>query len=202
MDAALAGAGNDSLSPDDLAAYAEDSAPDPGEALNILAKITHLVREHKEAAADLLTKENAYKAAQDRVRVLETITIPDAMDEAKQKALTTEDGDIVERGEVLRASIPPANLPQAIMWLSSVGYGAIVKREIKLAFGKGEDQKAAHALEVILSERLGDPADKQSVHPQTLEASIREMLKKGVDVPMELLGAYVQPRVKIKPKTA
>lgn len=83
------------------------------------------------------------------------------------------------------------------MWLASVGYGSIVKREIKMAFGKEEDQRAAQLYDMVV-EAGYSPTDKQSVHAMTLQSSIKEMLEKGIDVPMELLGAYVQPIVSIK----
>lgn len=183
-------------SQDDLAAYAADAASAvDGE--NILASITRLARELRQAQEDVKAQEEALKAAQARVQVLEEVTLPSAMDEAGQKKLTTVDGYELERDEVIRASISAANMPAAVMWLRNANHASVVKRELKLAFGKDEDQKAAEAYDA-LREHGFTPDDKQSVHPQTLAALVRELLGEGVEVPMQLLGVYVQPRVKMK----
>jgi len=185
-------------SADDLAAYAEDSTPSLAEKEDTLAAITRTARELREAQDDVARCGEELKKAQERVRVLEELTLSDLMDRAGQKKLTTVDGYELERGETLRASIPQANMPQAIMWLRGQGQDAIVKRKIDLEFGKGEDQKAAEALDAIIKAGFA-PTDKQTVHPQTLGAVLRELVGNGVEVPMALLGAHVQGWVRMKP---
>lgn len=184
----------------DLAAYEADAAATSAVAVdggNILSRITNTVRELRDAREDVTRWEDGLKVAQQRVRVLEEGTLPDLMREAGQDRLTTSDGYDVELGEVLRASIPPVNLAEAVDWLVRNGAASIVKREFKALFGKNEDEKAKAALKVMLE--AGIPVqDKQSVHAQTLAATIRQMLAEGVDVPMALLGAYNQPFVKVK----
>lgn len=183
------------LSAEDAAAYAAD-AKETINADNILAQITVAAADLRAAREEVTKRETALKEAQDKVKVLETITLPELMDTAQQDRLKTTDGYEVERGETLRASIPEANLSQAILWLRSQQQDAIIRRDVKLQFGKGEDQRAAEAVDMLVGAGLA-PVDKQSVHPQTLAATIREMLKDGVDVPMALLGAHVQPFVKV-----
>lgn len=180
----------------DLSAYEAD-ATDAVTDGNILSRITNVARELRTAQAEQEHAEELLKLAKERVRVLEQLTLPQLMDEAAQKKLTTADGYDLERGETLRAAIPPLNLPAAIAWLRSNHQEAIIKRSLSLEFGKGEDQKAAEVRDAIL-EAGGRPTDKQGVHPMTLAATIREMLAEGVEVPMELLGAYAQPWVKMK----
>jgi hypothetical protein len=164
---------------------------------NILSRITVTVRQLMEARDDVTRAEDVLKAAQQRVRTLEEYTLPELMREAGQEKLRTTDGVEVELTETLRASIPVANLARALQWLLENGQGAIIKRALSLEFGKGEEEKAEKALVLILEGGF-TPKDKQSVHPQTLGAAIREMIAEGVDVPMELLGAHVQAGVKVK----
>lgn len=185
------------LTAEDLAEYQADATPSRAEAENILSRITRLANELVQAQEDVTTQEAILKAAQERVRTLEEFQLPEAMDEAKQTALTTSDGLPVELTETIYASIPAANLPKAIMWLTSNNQGSIVKRQLTAKFGKEEDQKAAEALDLLLEAGV-TPEDKQSVHPQTLAAMIREMLAEGKEVPMELLGGYTRRIVKIK----
>lgn len=184
------------LTTDDLAAYAEDAAATVDDE-NILAKITRVARELRDAEEAVQEAQEALTTAQSRVRLLEESTLPDLMDEAGQKRLTTVDDYELERTETLRASIPKANLPAAVMWLRANNNGSIVKRKLSLEFGKDEDQRASEARDLILEAGF-TPTDDQSVHPMTLAATIRELLEQGVNVPMELLGAFVQPKVKMK----
>jgi len=186
----------------DAAAYEADAADPTAQDENLLSRITRLAREAREAEADVERANAALKAAQDRVRGLVENMLPNAMDEAQQKKLTTTDGWELSRGEILRASIPPALLDRAIMWLNANGAGSIVKREFKLEFGKGEDQKAAEAHDLLLSRGFAH-GDKQSVHPQTLQATLKEKMAAGQEVPMDLFGVYIQPIVRMKgPKGA
>lgn len=185
------------MTPVDDATQYEADAHEAVSDTNILARITKTAKLLRDCQEDVKLAEAALKAAQDRVRILEELDLPALMDEAGQNLLQTTDGYQLERGETLRASIPPANLLEAIQWLRANNQDAIVKRDVTVKFGKGEDQKAAETVDSLLEAGL-TPTDKQFVHPMTLASTIREMLEQGVDVPMTLLGAYVQPHVKMK----
>lgn len=190
---------NAGLSPDALAALSADASaakPDLSGA-DLLTQISNVVRELMEARDHVTECEGVLKTAQQHVRILEEGTLPELMRQAGQEKLRTSDGYDVELTETLRASIKAENLAEAVMWLGAHGHGAIVKRELKLAFGKDEDQKAAEAFDLIVEAGFL-PEDKQSVHAQSLGAAVREMMAAGQDVPMELLGVYIQPQVKIK----
>lgn len=189
------------LTAEELAAYQADAVPTRQEAENILARITRLTHELKQAQEDVTTAEGVLKAAQERVRTLEEFQLPEAMDEAKQTLITTEDGTPVELTETIYATIPAANLPQAVMWLTANGQGSIIKRQLTSKFGREQDQKAAETLDMLLEAGVS-VEDKQSVHPMTLASVIREMIGEGKTVPMDLLGAYTRRIVKIKKQKA
>jgi hypothetical protein len=182
----------------DLSAYAQDAELSSAEAGNILAQITNTVRELREAQADVASCEAMLKAAQERVRGLTEMTLPQLMDEAKQRELVTSDGWRVTRSEAVRAGISADNMPAAVAWLNAHGAGSIVKHEVTLRFGKGEEQRQAEALGVLREHHFA-PSDKMSVHPQTLGALVREKLAEGVELPLELLGIYIQPIIRLKP---
>lgn len=182
---------------EDLSDYEADARLSPEQSENILSKITNTVHELLAVQDEVAAAEAALKAAQEREKNLIETQLPALMDEAKQKRLTTLDGYEIERSEVVRASISAGNMPQATAWLIANGQGAIVKRELTLKFGKGEEQRAAEAVDT-LREHSFTPTDKMSVHPQTLAAMVREKLAEGKELPMDLLGVYIQPLVKIK----
>lgn len=180
----------------DAATYAADAVP-ALDTSNILAQITAVARELREAKGDVTRAEEELKAAQGRVRNLEEHTLPELMREAAQERLRTLDGYDLQLSEVIRASIPSGRMGEAVMWLRANGQGSIVKTEVKLTFGKGQEQTAAEAADAL--QRAGFTPDfKPSVHPQTLSAAVREMMANGVDVPLPLLGVWVQPVVKMK----
>lgn len=181
----------------DLSDYEADARLSPEQTENILSKITNTVHELLTVQREVADCEKALKAAQEREKNLIETQLPMLMDEAKQKRLTTIDGYEVERSEVVRASISQANMSKATAWLIDHGQASIVKRELSLKFGKGEEQRAAEAVDT-LREHNFTPTDKMSVHPQTLGALVRELLAEGKEIPMDLLGVYVQPLVKIK----
>jgi hypothetical protein len=184
----------------DLSQYEADATESvSGE--DLLQRITITCRDLKTAREDVTAAEEVLKAAQGRVRQLEEFTLPELMREAGQEMLRTMDGETVELKETLHASIPVANLQQALKWLEEHGQGAIIKRDIRLQFGKGEDAKADSALRLILEAGL-TPQDKQSVHPQTLAAVLRELIAAGEEVPLELLGAHVRTLAKVTPPKA
>jgi hypothetical protein len=181
----------------DLAEYEADAQQPAADGENILAKITRVARELREARDEVVHAEEVLKAKQSRVRTIEEFTLPELMREAGQEKLRTSDGYDLELTETLRASVPAANMAEAIAWLTDHNQAAIVKRAMTLKFGRDENDKAQRALSLILEAGF-TPEDKQSIHPQTLAAVIRELLAEGVDVPLPLLGAYVQPSVKLK----
>lgn len=184
----------------DYSAYEADSAAiNKTDGENILARITRTVKDLRDAQDDVTLAQEALKAAQLRERTIRENTLPELMKEAGQEKLRTSDGYDVELTETLRASIPAANQQAAFKWLVENGQSAIIKRDLLLKFGKNEEEKADAALKIIL-EGGYTPQDKQTVHPMTLAATIREMIEQGLDIPMELLGAHVQSGVKIKKK--
>ena len=162
-----------------------------------MSKITRLARELREAQEVVRLRQEELKAAQERVRVLEEMDLPTAMDEAGQKKLTTSDGWDLERDETLRAGISQERMPAAVAWLNSVGFGSIVKRHVGVDFGKGEEQKAAESIDTLRNAGF-TPTDKMSVHAMTLQSAVKEMLSEGIEVPMDLLGVHITNKVKMK----
>jgi hypothetical protein len=188
---------------EDFSAYEADAAPTPAQAENVLARITAAAASAVEAAAAVAAAEAALAEAQKAQKQILERVLPELMDEAQQDELTTAPDALgrrwqVKRGEVLRASIPPANIDAAAAWLGDNDAGAIVKRELKLQYGRGEDQEAARIVS-ILKEAGADFDEKRFVHPATLAATLKEMLQEGVAVPMQLMGAHVMPFATVKP---
>jgi len=86
----------------------------------------------------------------------------------------------------------------AFKWLRHNNFDAIIKRNIILNFGKGEDQKADKVKEELM--KLGyAPQDKSGVHPMTLKAFIRERIEAAQPIPQDLFQIHTGSRAKITP---
>ncbi len=79
--------------------------------------------------------------------------------------------------------------------------GKLIKRTFAIEFGKG-DEKWADKFERDCAQRV-KPLNikrKKGVHSGTLQAFIKKALEEGVDIPLDVFGAYRQRFAKIKMK--
>ncbi len=114
--------------------------------------------------------------------------------------LKLKDGESVEIKKIYGASIPPENQEQAFTWLRNNGLGDIIKNDVTVTFGRGEDNKAADY--AVLARGQGyEPVQKIGVHPQTLKAVVRERLESGQEMPSDLFKTYAGNSTKITRRT-
>lgn len=169
--------------------YAEYAKPQLGD--NLLAHIAQTAREAVELQARIERIQQELTQAQNELKLITESTLPELMETAGQKKLTTIDGIEIDVRDVVRASLPKARTLEAVKWLREAGHGGIVKNELKVDFGREEDKVANRAQKAL--EKLGlMPQRKLSVHTQTLGALVRELLADGKECPLELLGAHIQ----------
>lgn len=84
----------------------------------------------------------------------------------------------------------PAEDWRAFEWLRQNGLDGIIKSQITVNYGKGEDEMAKRLMD-WMSEQ-GIPAmQKTTIHPQTLKAFVKERISQGRDLPLEFFGAQV-----------
>lgn len=135
----------------------------------------------------------------DRYERIRKDQIPTLMDELNLTKLTTKDGHVLELKDVVNASIPKEEprRSSAFAWLKREGHGDIIKNEVKVLFGRGEDEKAEELLERLEADGL-EPQRMVSVHPQTLSALVRTLRREGRNVDAECLSIYEAKIAKIK----
>jgi hypothetical protein len=109
------------------------------------------------------------------------------------------DGSVVERKMIVAASIPAANKEAAFDWLRSNGLDDIIKNDITVSFGKGEDNVAGDVVG-LLQERGFDPKTKTHVHPSTLKAFVKERVIEGKPIDLDLFGAFISNTAQIRRK--
>ena len=161
-----------------------------------LSRLARLAEEQARAEAEVSRLEADLSRARDVVRDLAERQVPELMDAIGIADFKTSTGLKIEVSETIRASIPKALASRAFDWLRNHGSAALIKRKISVTFGKGEDEKADD-LRVQLGERF-EFEDDSSVHPATLASFVREKLRSGEDVPLDLFGVHRQRVAKIK----
>ncbi len=84
-------------------------------------------------------------------------------------------------------------------WLRQNGLGDIIKNDVTVSFGSGEDNKAAEYANLAKGQGY-QPTQKLKVEPMTLKALVRERIENGKDMPMDIFNVFVGNRTKITRK--
>jgi len=169
--------------------------PTPDE-LDRLSKLANAVWDgHSEVAA----LELQLKKAKQQLDKLESQDLPDLMDEIGVSQFTTSDGASVDVKELIVASIPAKNRPEAFAWLKTNDCDSIVKNTVTIKFGKGEDD-VADEIYNELAEMYDSVGRKKDIHYQTLQAFVREREEQGQPVPEDLFGVFHKRKAIVKLK--
>ena len=123
--------------------------------------------------------------------------IPTMMTEMGLSELKLQDGSHLKVSTSYKAHITEANKEMAFNWLRDNGLGDIIKNEISVSFGRGEDNKAAHYAELAKGQGL-EPTQKLKVEPMTLKALVRERIEAGKEMPTEIFGVFTENKTTIK----
>ena len=161
------------------------------------AKITEKAIALQKLQEDVKTLEHALKETKEKLRIVEEQELPEAMQAANLQEIKLTNGAKITMSQFYKGSISEKNRDAAHNWLLNNNHGGIIKHEVSLKFGKDEGEKANDAVQSLKQKGL-DPAVKESVHPQTLNAFVREQLTSGKDLPADLFGVYVGSRAKLK----
>jgi len=122
--------------------------------------------------------------------------IPTMMSEMGLSHLKLVDGSSVDVKPNYSANITIANREEAFNWLRNNGLGDIIKNDVTVTFGRGEDNKAM-AYATLAKGQGYEPVQKIGVHAQTLKAVVRERTESGQDMPADLFNPFVGNQTKI-----
>ena len=117
----------------------------------------------------LALQEDNIKNTKKDIDRLSGEVIPTMMTEMGLSELKLQDGSHLKVSTSYKAHITEANKEMAFNWLRDNGLGDIIKNEISVSFGRGEDNKAAHYAELAKGQGL-EPTQKLKVEPMTLES--------------------------------
>lgn len=177
----------------DYASFVGVESADGGE----LSALSKLAEEQARAEARVAYIEAELNKAREDLKDLAERRVPELMDKIGIEEFRTSTGLKIKVAETIRARIPKAAAHRAFAWLREHDHAAMIKRVVSVAFGKGEDS-SAEQLAQDLTDRGLMPEDHASVHPSTLSAFVREQLKAGEELPLDLFGVHRQCISKIE----
>jgi|TARA_R110000803_G_scaffold200214_1_gene264459 hypothetical protein len=127
--------------------------------------------------------------------------IPELLSEQGLSEIKLSDGSKVSVKKEYRATVPQDEERKgaALQWLRDNGLGDIIKNNVSVSFGKGEDDKAEQLLN-LAAENGFQPQQKSDVAWNTLTAIYRERDQAGLEMPTECFSLWIKDRTKISRK--
>ena len=110
---------------------------------------------------------------------------------------TLTDGSEISVKPIYAASIPKDRRDEAFQWLRDHEFGDLVKNNVTVTFGRGEDDTAKDFIG-LCGEQGFVPSQIEKVEPMTLKAWLRERVEEGDPIPLDLFGAFISQRATIK----
>tara|TARA_R100001594_G_scaffold78294_3_gene112872 strand:- start:6129 stop:6677 length:549 start_codon:yes stop_codon:yes gene_type:complete len=155
-----------------------------------LEKVQALILENSNLLNHFNYLEKSLKEVKEALRRNTEEDIPNALEEFGMTEIKTKDGSSISVKQIYRGHISKANQGKAFEWLRDNNHGDLIKNEIKVSFGKGEDFEALDTKE-YLNKRGQSFTDREYVHPQTLNAFVREQTEAGKPLADDLLGVHI-----------
>ena len=141
--------------------------------------------------------DNLKKMADD----ISSRVIPELLAEQGLSSLKLADGSSVTVKREYRCTLPKEDerRQSAYNWLRENGLGDIIKNNVIVTFGRGEDDKAQRLLDLAASNGF-EPNQKSDVAWNTLTALFQERVESGLDMPSDVFSTWIKDRTKITRK--
>ena len=154
------------------------------------------------AKEDELTElEEQVKNKKEQIDEISSRIIPELLAEQGLSAIKLADGSKVSVKKEFRCTLPKdeAKREQAYKWLRDQGLGDIIKNNVFVTFGKGEDNKAKQLLD-LAAENGFEPQQKSDAAWNTLTALFQERVESGLDMPSDIFNTWIKDKTKITRK--
>ena len=162
-----------------------------------LTIVSDLANKQLKLATQVAELEADLKAKKEELRLTSEQELPDAMQQAGLTQITLSSGEKISINEFYNAHISKANQEKAYEWLVSNGHEGLIKNEVLLKFGREENEVVNETVYALQARGLS-PEVRQSVHPSTLKAFVKEQFTSGNDIPTEPFGIYIGTKATIK----
>ena len=164
--------------------------------VDTLASYCRELQTYEEEIAEL---EEQIKKKREKADKISSEIIPNMLAEQGISSLKLADGSSVDVRKSYNCTIKKDEMESAYNWLRENQLGDIIKNEVSVQFGKGEDNKAEQLLNLAAQEGY-EPSQKSKVEPMTLKALYRERVEAGLDMPSESFSLFVKDQTKISRK--
>jgi|TARA_B100001559_G_scaffold213744_1_gene179187 hypothetical protein len=156
------------------------------------------LKEKEDEIAELEDKLKAKKAEADDIS---SRVIPELLQEQGLQEIKLADGSKVSVKKEFRATLPKDDLRResAYQWLRDQGLGDIIKNNVTVSFGRGEDNKANQMMDLAVANGF-TPQQKSDVAWNTLTALYEERVKAGLDMPSDVFSLWIKDKTKISRK--
>ena len=157
-----------------------------------------LLKNKEDEIEELEEKLKAKKAEADDIS---SRVIPELLSEQGLSEIKLADGSKVSVKKEFRATLKKDDLAResAYQWLRDQKLGDIIKNNVFVTFGKGEDDKAKQLLN-LAAENGFTPQQKSDVAWMTLTALFRERIESGLDMPSDVFSTWIKDKTKITRK--
>jgi hypothetical protein len=179
----------------DLAAAAELVSATPDD--DKLRQVRDLAQQMLVAARKVELAQDALERAEEEYRILEERDLPKHLQSLGLKGLPLDNGVEIMLKDFVSSSLDKDMLQTALLWLNENGLGDLIKNNVTVSFGRGEDEKADALVETLSKEGF-TLEQKKSVHSQSLNAAIREHLEQGKKVDTPAIRVFQGTVAKIK----
>ena len=155
----------------------------------------------KQKEDELVNLEEQVKNKKEEIDEISSRIIPELLAEQGLSAIKLADGSNVSVKKEFRCTLPKdeTKREQAYKWLRDQGLGDIIKNNVFVTFGKGEDNKAKQLLD-LAAENGFEPQQKSDAAWNTLTALFQERVESGLDMPSDIFNTWIKDKTKITRK--
>ena len=175
-----------------------DDAPDQVDVIDP-TELSEVIEQYKSVAAQILAAESKLKELKAQEKYISNFSIPEIMNKMNLSTVKLKDGSELSVKKVYSATMKADKKPQAIQWLRDNGLGDIVKNNITVTFGQGEDNKAVEYAG-LARERGYEPTQDEKVHHASLTVVMKDFKEKGNEIPSDLFSTFDGSQTKLKNK--
>lgn len=174
---------------------------EPTTSVRDLEVLTGLAERQQKLEAEIEAKEEELKELQKQHREISWKHIPETMDALKMRKFELANGFTVSISEKLRVSVPAKNRADAYQWVEENDGQALVKRTMVIPFSKEQEKLARKFKRDCEQRKVKLPMEEtKTIASPTLNKFLTDKLAEGVDVPLDLFGAFRQRIAKIQNK--
>ena len=150
---------------------------------------------------EIVELEEQLKKKKEEADYISSSVIPELLAEQGLSEIKLSDGSKVSVRKEFRATVPKDDMKReaALQWLRDQGLGDIIKNNVTVSFGKGEDDKAEQLLQLAADNGF-EPQQKSDVAWNTLSALYQERVEAGLDMPSDSFSLWIKDKTKISRK--